>query len=106
MYIFVGIDDLFAVQSELLEVGVAVRWRSIGLALGLKDPQLKEIASNCGTDSENCLSDMLRVWLNREYDSGGCGVPTWQRLSEAVGHRAGGRNPAAAEQILQTCVSA
>ena len=42
---------------------------------------------------------MLTLWLNQLYDTQGCGMPTWQRLSEAVSHNCGGRNAALASDL-------
>ena len=91
-----GIDDLFDVTSELEDV--AVNWRAIGLALRLRDPDLGAIA--VGDKSVyGCLTDMLRLWLNKSYDVIKYGEPSWQMLENAVRARAGGNNPAIADQI-------
>ena len=45
---------------------------------------------------------MLRLWLNRLYDTETNGMPTVQRLSDAVGHNCGGRNKALAEEVCNT----
>ena len=45
---------------------------------------------------------MLRLWLNRSYDTETNGMPTVQRLSDAVGHNSGGRNKALAEEVCNT----
>ena len=79
---------------------VAVRWRDIGLTLGLTDPQLQRIEAD-NNDITSCLTAMLRDWLDRSYDALRHGVPSWQILSEAVRHRAGGNNPCLADSILQ-----
>ena len=77
-----------------------MQWRDIGLELGLADSQLEAIqANNRGVTS--CLTAMLRDWLNMSYNTTRYGEPSWERLSEAVRHRAGGNNPALAHDILQ-----
>ena len=90
-----GEDDLGKVVEGLTEAGMAVRWRYIGLALGLRGHQLDLIQSNNRT-TEGCLTAMASEWLKQtEY-----GVPSLERLSEAVSKPAGGNNPSAAEKIL------
>ena len=91
-----GIDDLIDVITELEDV--AVNWRGIGLVLRLRDPDLGAIA--VGDKSVyGCLTDMLRLWLNQSYDVIKYGEPSWQMLENAVRARAGGNNPAIADQI-------
>ena len=85
-------------KSKLIDV--AVKWRDIGLALGLKDPQFEIIHTN-NSDVTSCLTTMLRDWLNKSYNTYRYGEPSWQRLSEAVCNRAGGNNPRLADCILQ-----
>ena len=92
-----AIEDLHEVRSQLMEV--AVRWRDIGLELGLSDPRLETIQAD-NKDVTSCLTAMLRDWLNRTYNTTVHGEPSWLRLSEAVRHRAGGNNPALADEII------
>ena len=91
-----GIDDLIDVTSELEDV--AVNWRGIGLVLRLRDPDLGAIAVGDKL-VYGCLTDMLRLWLNQSYDVIKYGEPSWQMLENAVRARAGGNNPAIADQI-------
>ena len=91
-----GIDDLYDVTSEL--ENVAVNWRGIGLALRLRDPDLGAIAVRERT-VYGCLTDMLRLWLNKSYDVIKYGEPSWQMLENAVRAKTGGDNPAVADQI-------
>ena len=90
---------MFEVKSRLIDV--APRWWDIGLALGINDPLLETIKAEHKTDPENCLTAMLRLWLKRSYDTERYGTPSWQRLSEAVRHPAGGNDPALAYEISQ-----
>ena len=86
-----GIDSLQEVTSQL--INVAVKWKFIGLQLGLKADQLDRIHAD-NNDVESRLNGMLKDWLRRAYDTRVCGEPSWQKLSEGVGCRAGGENPA------------
>ena len=79
---------------------VAVKWRGIGLELGLADSELETIHANNRDDIQSCLSEMLRDWLNRTYNTTKYGEPSWQKLSDAVCRRAGGNNPSLANEIL------
>ena len=99
-----GTDDLFKVKEKLTKAGMAVRWRHIGLALGLKDHQLDLIQSDRRT-SEDCLTAMVSEWLRQTYDVAECGEPSLERLSEAVSNPAGGKSPTAAEEILKNWTS-
>ena len=93
---FSGIDDLYDVITEL--ENIAEKWRGIGLALRLHNPDLRKIASE-RKDVIDCLTDMLELWLNKSYDVIKYGEPSWQMLENAVRARAGGNNPAIADQI-------
>ena len=107
-YVFIGINDLYDVNSDidnLFEVNselidVAVRWRYIGLALHLKDPKLSIIQDN-NADVTTRLTDMLRQWLNKTYDVEQFGQPSWQMLAETVRSPAGGDNPALAAKMAR-----
>ena len=92
-----GIDDLFLVSSELLPV--AHRWKNIGLALKLDPNLLERIQSRNHRDVLTYLSDILTEWLQKAYNTTRFGDPSWELLVEAVAHRAGGNNPALAQDI-------
>ena len=91
------IDDLIDVKLKLLPV--AARWRDIGLVLRLSDSKLESIEMN-SRGVKDCLTNMLRLWLNRVYSVDRFGEPSWQKLSEAVRSPIGGANPALADKIL------
>lgn len=91
------IDDLFEVSSMLCDE--AVRWRQIGLALRIRDPELDQIAVKFNNDPENCLREMLKHWLKQSFDTEKYGKPSWETLSEAVRLRSGGNNSVLAQKI-------
>ena len=99
LHLFLVIDDLHEVRTNLVEV--EIKWRNIGLALGLRDPDLETVQANNREDVASCLTDMLRIWLNGAYNTTKNGKPSWQKLSKAVRHRNGGNKPALADKILQ-----
>ena len=94
-----GIDDLFEVLTELLPV--TARWRQVGLALRLNPGQLKRIEKE-NRGLEDCLTEMLTLWLEKNYNSDRFGEPSWKLLAAAVGHPAGGKDCALAEEIIKT----
>ena len=96
-YINAAIDDLFNVKSELLPV--TGRWKAIGLALGLKNTELKRIEKENIHDLEDCLTDVLDLWLKGNYNTERFGEPSWELLARAVANHAGGNNTALAEGI-------
>ena len=57
--------DLFDVKAKL--TGIVGRWWDIGLVLRLRDHDLSAIATG-GRHVKDCLTDMLRLWLNKAYD--------------------------------------
>ena len=72
----------------------AIRWKEIGLVLGISLSNLNIIKHNNSTIEER-LRDMVTNWLNRVD-----GVSTsWQILHEAVRNPTGGNNPALADTI-------
>ncbi|CAI8033897.1 hypothetical protein GBAR_LOCUS19112 [Geodia barretti] len=90
------INDLFEVHSELCNV--AAKWKGLGLALGLHHCTICTVMENCH-DAEDCLREVLSLWLNKVDDTRRFGAPSWQLLVAAVAHRAGGNNPALADTI-------
>lgn len=85
-------------MTELKEV--APRWKYIGIALGLHNHDLRTIAAE-GKSVIDCLTDMLELWLNQNYDVGRHGEPSWQMLAEAVRQPVGGNNAALAQKISE-----
>ena len=91
-----GINDLFSVCSEL--VGVAHKWKKVGLALRL-DPDLLDRIEAKKNDVEDNLSDTLKEWLKKSYDTESFGDPSWKLLVDAVAHPVGGKDRALAMEI-------
>ena len=80
---------------------MAARWKSIGLALRLNSGQLKKIEKDNRDSVEDCLTEVLTLWLNKAYNTERFGEPSWELLARAVAHPAGGNNPALAEEITK-----
>ena len=94
-----GVDDLFDVKVELEPV--TDRWKHIGLALRLDLSELKKIERENRDNLEDCLTEVLTLWLNKAYNTERFGVPSWELLARAVAHPAGGNNPVLAEEIAK-----
>ena len=69
--------------------GVADKWISIGLFLGVQYKDIKYF-----DDDEERLEDritkMVEAWLGRKYDVEVYGEPSWRKLTEAIAARSGG----------------
>ena len=102
MYLFgvfhssADIDDLFEVQSELIDI--AYSWKGLGKALRLRLPVLDLIEAD-RQDSESRLVQVLSQWLQQAYNTERFGPPSWKVLVSAVAHPFGGNNYALAQQI-------
>ena len=90
---------MFDVKRELQPV--TDRWKHIGLALRLDPSELKKIEKE-NRDLDDCLIEMLPLWLNKNYNTKRVGDPSWVLLASALENRAGGNNAALAEKITQT----
>lgn len=93
------LDDLRDVQRELNPV--SAKWKSIGIALGLKCNDLDGIDTRCNSDPTACLTSTVTKWLKRNYNVKRFGEPTWQMLVEAVGDPIGGANMALASDVAR-----
>ena len=61
----------------------------LGLVLGLSHHRVKQMK-----DSETFLDDMITAWLHKVDQ---VGIPTWQRLVEALRHKRVGQTGIASE---------
>ena len=73
-------DDLLDVTDYLLSLDKS-SISQLGLVLGLSHRRLKGMK-----DSETFLEDMIEAWLQKVDQVQKRGVPTWQRLVEALRH--------------------
>ena len=94
--LYTGIDDLQDVRSALEPVNA--RWKPIGLTLGLDHGQLEAVERD-KVNCEDCLTEVLTLWLKRNYNTEKFEEPSWEMLARAVGHRSGGNNSALAQEI-------
>ena len=59
------------------------RWRDIGRKLGIRPSTIDSIStdySKCGP----CLSEVIKHWLQQNYDINKHCQPSWRKLAEAV----------------------
>ena len=78
------IEDLHEVLEAVYEV--RDKWFSFGLALGIDEPSLRKIESDCFHDPDACLRKLLSFWLRN------CRNPSWDDIvnalrSKIVGHK-------------------
>ena len=80
---------------------VTVRWKHVGLALRLDPAQLDAVEEKNYRKLDDCLTEMLNLWLSKQYDTEKFGEPSWSLLAGAVAHPAGGNNTALATEIVK-----
>ena len=92
-------DDLADVMDEVLTI--KSKYFALGRTLRLKNANLQAIRTKYPTESdfELALNDVLLLWLDKQYNIGRFGPPTWQMLVEAVDKESGGNNHELAKQI-------
>ena len=90
-------DDMQDVYRAVLDL--AGKWCHMCCALGFK-PAVAETIAAC-IDPEQCLREVIVRWLRKTYDVDRHGPPTWRTLVKAVSDKAGGNNPALAEEIAK-----
>ena len=82
-------------------MSIMSKYCSLGLALRLRDDDLKAISqaypNEC--DNEIALKDVLLVWLRRRYNVERFGPPTWRMLVGAVDKKTGGNDHKLAKEI-------
>ena len=90
-----------------------VNYFPFGIELGLPAKELKVIEADFGRNVGQCMREVLLTWLRCHYNVDKFGLPSWQRLAEAVGSPTGARNLTLAKSIcshhpkgMQECSSA
>ena len=86
-------DNDLADVFETIEP-VTSSWKRVGMHLRLPISKLDQIKG----EMKDCLMEMLKQWLNRNYDTVKYGEPSWRKLAEAVGHENGAVFKTIAEQ--------
>ena len=70
-----SLKDLF---KELKQV--ASKWKNIGVMLEIDSGVLDNIEADNPKNCENCLREMLKVWLKQSVDP----APSWQGIIEVL----------------------
>ena len=79
--LYTGIDDLLMVQMRLETL---VRWKKLGLSLGLLYPTLQKIEKAQRDNVDDCMMEMLAAWLQQQDNVSRKGVPSWSVLRTAL----------------------
>ena len=92
------------------------KWRDIGRKLGMLPSTIDTISAD-HSKSGPCLSEVIKHWLQLNYDTNKFGQPSWKKLVEAVSgldkrlfyslasdHKAGGEESLATKN-RQACLS-
>ena len=61
---------------------VALKWRLVGMQLGVDPAELDQIASECGSDQSLCSSKLFRKWSAREITAS-CPF-TWEEVANIL----------------------
>ena len=85
---FTGEKNLIKITDYLFELDKTHIYH-LGLVLGLSHHRVKEMK-----DSETFLDDMIAAWLQKVDQ---VGIPTWQRLVDALRHKRVGQTGIASE---------
>ena len=80
---------------------VAGSWKAIGRGLRIESGRLEMIQKDNPGNSKECLSEMLTIFLKRNYNVERFGGPTWQSVVKVVAHPAAGDNCALALNIAK-----
>ena len=87
-------EEVLDSKSVCFALGQSLRLRHDNIeAIRKKYPNKSE------SDHERALTDVLLLWLKREYNVERFGPPTWRMLVEAVNRRSGGNNQELAKHI-------
>ena len=97
--LYTGEDDTQEVYRAVLDL--AGMWRDMCFALGLRPAVVDTIAATYPQNPKQCLREVIIRWLRKAYDVSKHGPPTWRTLVKAVSDKAGGDNPALAEEIAK-----
>ena len=94
-----ALSSLDTVISVLMG-GVAHKWMEIGLLLGIRYFQLQMLKAESDELIE-MVTGVVRAWLEEKYNTQVFGRPSWRKLVEVVGARAGGSHAALAQEIAR-----
>ena len=73
-------------------MSVVGRWKAIGRGFRIDSERLDQIQTDNHGDCEECLEDVVKCWLRRNYDVELFGVPTWRAVVKVVARPVAGNN--------------
>ena len=71
-----------------LAEGVADKWDSVGIFLGIPYKVIERCRLEDTLDER--IQELTSAWIGRKYEVESYGEPSWRKLIEAIGHKAGG----------------
>ena len=80
---FADRNDDFADVLDSLET-LAASWDKLARKLKLNSDRIEIIDRNHRGDSETCLSEIVKQFLRRNYDTERYGRPSWRMVAQAV----------------------
>ena len=97
---FHSLTDEEHIHDVLQEVvHIQAKYFQFGVQLGVPGQKLNAIRTTFNHDIFQAFYEVLLVWLRHTYSVEKYGLPTWQKLVEAVDNPAGGDNHALAKSI-------
>ena len=66
VFLLAGEDDLRDVRSAVADL--AGRWKDLGISLGMRAGYLDAILANNPHSSNDCLREVLTLWLKQGYN--------------------------------------
>uniref|UniRef100_A0A1X7SYS2 Death domain-containing protein n=1 Tax=Amphimedon queenslandica TaxID=400682 RepID=A0A1X7SYS2_AMPQE len=80
------IKDLVTIIEELTILNQldCTKWYQFGLHLGLYDPRLKAIDTDCRGKTVECFRECMSAWLRGEDGVREKGGPSWSSLATAL----------------------
>ena len=87
--------DNFSDVYLRVKSSISSQYYDFGIALGIPPGVL----GNIKEEPKRALSNVLQEWLKQNYNTDKHGLPTWQKLVEAVDNPAGGNNHVLAKAI-------
>ena len=95
MVVILDPENQKAIQAALAQV--ENKWMEIGVFLGLKYSSL----DGARQEEDDKIAYVTKKFLKKSYMVNIYGEPTWKRVIEAIGAKAGGDNPRVAKEIAE-----
>ena len=63
----------------------AAKYAEIGRGFGLAPSTIESIRDNHPRDNSGALQDVITTWIRQEHNTKKFGLPSWQKVVEAIG---------------------